>query len=486
MSLRDAFPKPREYASHYSISFARGERARSFALRPIVLVALLSIVPVLAFGCLGLTLLFIFRDDLLASMMARETEMQYAYEDRLASMRTQMERMKSRELLQEQAYEGRLHELFARQAQLETRASLVANLAHRAGVGADVTGDIPRLPAVAAKTEATATKPLSQDRAPNPLLSQRFPGPPGNLPSAITSFAPITTSEPFANTKPHPDTMELRLAPSAEPADAMPPPHRQSAIDAPQERDSAGVALDATLPGRLAVAASALDRVERSQVDTLAKLRAPALATAERLRIVLAETGLSPDRLIQAAGTDKRSPQGGPFVPVQLGPESSPFVREFATVQEALLITDRLRRVLPHVPLRKPLPGAPDVTSGFGVRIDPFLGRPAMHTGIDLRDDYGAPVRATAAGRVVTAEWTGGYGKMVELDHGSGLTSRYGHLSAISVREGEMVEARTIIGRIGSTGRATGPHLHYEVRIDDEAVDPTRFLRAGAKLASGE
>jgi murein DD-endopeptidase MepM/ murein hydrolase activator NlpD len=279
--------------------------------------------------------------------------------------------------------------------------------------------------------------------------------------------------------------MELRLAPSAEPADAT-PPHRQSAIDAPQERDSADVALDATLPGRLAVAASALDRVERSQVDTLTKLRAPALATAERLRMALAETGLSPDRLLQAADTDKRSPQGGPFVPVQLGPESSPFVREFATVQEALLITDRLRRVLPHVPLRKPLPGAPDVTSGFGVRIDPFLGRPAMHTGIDLRDDYGAPVRATAAGRVVTAEWTGGYGKMVEVDHGSGLTSRYGHLSAISVREGEMIEARTIIGRIGSTGRATGPHLHYEVRIDDEAVDPSRFLRAGAKLARGE
>jgi murein DD-endopeptidase MepM/ murein hydrolase activator NlpD len=485
MSLRDAFPKPREYASHYSISFARGGRARSFAVRPSVLVSLLSLVPMLAFGCLALTLLFIFRDDLLASLMARQTEMQYGYEDRLASMRTQMERMKSQELLQEQAYEGRLHELFARQAQLETRASLVANLAQRAGVGADVSGDVPRPAAAAVKAQSMA-RPPSQDAAPNPLLSQRFSGPPGDLPSATTSFAPITTSQPFANTKPHPDMMELRLAPSAEPADATPPPHRQSAIDAPQERDSADVALDATLPGRLAVAASALDRVERSQVDTLAKLRAPALATAERLRMALAETGLSPDRLLQAAGTDKRSPQGGPFVPVQLGPDSSPFVREFATVQEALLITDRLRRIVPHVPLRKPLPGAPDVTSGFGVRIDPFLGRPAMHTGIDLRDDYGAPVRATAAGRVVTAEWTGGYGKMVEVDHGNGLGSRYGHLSAISVSAGQTVEAGTVIGRIGSTGRATGPHLHYEVRIDDEAVDPSRFLRAGAKLASGE
>jgi murein DD-endopeptidase MepM/ murein hydrolase activator NlpD len=155
-------------------------------------------------------------------------------------------------------------------------------------------------------------------------------------------------------------------------------------------------------------------------------------------------------------------------------------------VQEAVLATDRLRRILPHVPLRKPLPGAPEVTSGFGVRIDPVLGRPAMHTGIDLRDDYGAPVRATAAGHVVTAEWTGGYGNMVEVDHGNGLTTRYGHLSGIGVREGQAIEVGTVIGRIGSTGRATGPHLHYEVRIDDEAVDPWRFLRAGQKLARSD
>jgi murein DD-endopeptidase MepM/ murein hydrolase activator NlpD len=279
--------------------------------------------------------------------------------------------------------------------------------------------------------------------------------------------------------------MELRLAPSGEPSDAT-PAHQQSAIDAPQGRESADASLDATLPRRLAIAASALDRVETNQVDTLAKLKAPALAIAERLRSALAETGLSPDRLTQFAGADKTLSQGGPFVPVQLGPESSPFVREFSKLQATLLATDRLRRIVPHVPLRRPLPSASEVTSGFGVRIDPFLGRPAMHTGIDLRDDYGAPVRATAAGRVVTAEWTGGYGNMVEIDHGNGIASRYGHLSGITVREGQTVGAGTVIGRIGSTGRATGPHLHYEVRIDDEAVDPARFLRAGSKLANAE
>jgi murein DD-endopeptidase MepM/ murein hydrolase activator NlpD len=280
--------------------------------------------------------------------------------------------------------------------------------------------------------------------------------------------------------------MELRLGPSAEPTESALPARKQSAIDVPADRDSADAPPDATLPGRLAIAASALDRVERKQVDTLAQLRAPALAAAERLRTALAETGLSADRLIQPAGAEKSAPQGGPFVPIQLGPDSSPFAREFSKVQEAVLATDRLRRIVPYVPLRKPLPGAPEVTSGFGVRMDPFLGRPAMHTGVDLRDDYGAPVRATAAGRIVTAEWTGGYGNMIEIDHGNGLTTRYGHLSGIAVREGQAIEVGTVVGRIGSTGRATGPHLHYEVRIDEEAVDPSRFLRAGAKLAGSD
>jgi murein DD-endopeptidase MepM/ murein hydrolase activator NlpD len=480
MSLRDAFPKPRDYPTHYAISFARGERARTFALRPSVLVGVVSTVPLLALGCLALTLLFIFRDDLLASLMSRQAEMQYAYEDRLASMHTQIERMKSRELLQEQAYQGRLHELFVRQAQLETRATLVASLAQRAGSGADVTGDIPRPPST--QRPESAAKAASQEAASNPLLSQRFSGAPAGLPPAISSFAPITTSRPFPEPKPHPDAMELRLAPSAEPSEAAPSPHQQSTNAAP-ERDAADSSLDATLPARLAIAASALDRVERKQVDTLAQLRVPALAAAQRLRTALAETGLSPDRLIAPAG-GKTLPQGGPLMPVQLGPDSSPFAREFAQVQEAVLATDRLRRIVPYVPVRKPLPGAPEVTSGFGVRLDPFLGRPAMHTGIDLRDDYGAPVRATAAGKVVTAEWTGGYGNMVEVDHGNGIATRYGHLSGIAVREGQSVEVGTVVGRIGSTGRATGPHLHYEVRIDDEAVDPARFLRAAAKLAT--
>jgi hypothetical protein len=116
-------------------------------------------------------------------------------------------------------------------------------------------------------------------------------GLPVGVPQAATSFAPVTTRQPFTEPKPHPDRMELRLAPSSDPAE-VPPPRRQSAIDAPVERESANASLHITLPARLAIAASALDRVERKQVETLAKLRTPLLAAAERLRIALAATGL--------------------------------------------------------------------------------------------------------------------------------------------------------------------------------------------------
>ena len=138
------------------------------------------------------------------------------------------------------------------------------------------------------------------------------------------------------------------------------------------------------------------------------------------------------------------------------------------------------------MPLAGPLPGSPEVTSPFGARIDPFLGRPALHTGVDLKQEYGAEVRTTAAGRVSFAGQMGGYGNMVEVDHGNGLASRYAHLSHIDVAEGDTVSKGSVLGEVGSTGRATGPHLHYEVRIDGEPVDPMRFLDAGLRLAKAE
>lgn len=182
-----------------------------------------------------------------------------------------------------------------------------------------------------------------------------------------------------------------------------------------------------------------------------------------------------------AATEDTQAPAGGPFLPWTRPPDD-PFARQLHRIRTTANTVDALEKEIGAIPVRRPTSGETDVTSAFGPRLDPFLRQPAMHTGIDFRGDPGDPVYATAAGRVVHAERNGGYGLMVEIDHGNGLVTRYAHLSAISVANGASVAPGDRIGRIGSTGRSTGPHLHYEVRLLGEAADPQRFLRAGLRL----
>lgn len=116
-------------------------------------------------------------------------------------------------------------------------------------------------------------------------------------------------------------------------------------------------------------------------------------------------------------------------------------------------------------------------SSGYGYRLHPVSGRQAFHHGVDLAVSSGTPVMATAQGRVVKAGWAGGYGLLVVLDNGNGVHTRFGHLSSISVREGEDVRQGQLLGRSGATGRVTGPHLHYEVRLDGGSVDPLSLAR---------
>ncbi len=129
------------------------------------------------------------------------------------------------------------------------------------------------------------------------------------------------------------------------------------------------------------------------------------------------------------------------------------------------------------VPSQKPVERAV-FTSGFGTRSDPFGGYTAMHAGIDLAGPVGTPIYAAADGIVDRAGWANGYGNLVELDHGKSIQTRYGHLSAILVTNGQRVRRGDLIARMGSTGRSTGSHLHYEVRLDGHAVNPVPFLQS--------
>ncbi|MBL8586949.1 MAG: peptidoglycan DD-metalloendopeptidase family protein [Methylobacteriaceae bacterium] len=474
MSLRQSFPAPRLPDTHFFVTLSRGDNVRAFALRPVALYALAAIVPTLCLLYAAAAAWLFFRDDMLASLMNRQAQMQYAYEDRIAALRAQIDRVTSRQLLDQDSFEGKVHDLLSRQAQLESRGAVVASLASHAGFARQDAVALPRVADPRAQSEGKVdgkidgkTRGLAPARASlNPLLRDRE-GP--QLPAGAQGFAPI------------------EAAPRAEPprpAVAKPAPLRSSEVSTEGVTEIKRVMRETgalPIPQRLGRIAQSLDTLELRQIRELSSIESRARAFAGRLRQALADAGLPADRMTPPAAAP--GAVGGPFVPLKVDPNGSLFEREVARLQTALLAADRYRRIAPYVPLRAPLGGGAEQTSGFGARVDPFLGRAAMHAGVDFRDEYGAPVRSTGAGKVVTAGWQGGYGNMVEIDHGNGLTSRYAHMSSILVAEGQSVSAGAIVGKLGSTGRSTGPHLHYEVRIDGEAVDPSRFLRAGAKLA---
>jgi murein DD-endopeptidase MepM/ murein hydrolase activator NlpD len=126
------------------------------------------------------------------------------------------------------------------------------------------------------------------------------------------------------------------------------------------------------------------------------------------------------------------------------------------------------------------------VGSRFGFRIDPFTGEKAMHTGLDFPAEVGTPILAAAGGVVIVQEYHAAYGNMVEIDHGNGLITRYAHASATFVKKGDIVKRGQKIASVGSTGRSTGPHLHFEVWVSGVPQDPQRFLAAGEDLAKSQ
>lgn len=472
----------------FVVKAPRGYKSRSFELSRAKLAAGALFVGALSLSTIAAASYLAFRDDMLASLLDRQTQMQYAYEDRLAALRLRLDQVTSRQFIDQDGVEGKVQNLVLRQAQLETRAAVVAQLVERTmardtGVtlisqtrngapGREARGAGKSLKGAGAISEASAGAAIMAPRPVQGALDDTF--------MSVTG-------------KPEPEGMDLRLGlePEGKPLPLAPPgaaPQRGelTPIDtsqAPAPGASLAQAADPELPmpTRLESLAYAIDRIERDQSRRLSGIVKPALEAAGRLRRAFDIAGLSVERyLAKSKRHESGSAVGGPFVAVK-GADGL-FERDLAAAQSAVATLDGLRRALPTTPLRKPLSGDLQLTSTFGYRTDPFFGRPALHSGVDLREEYGASVRATAAGVVAAAGPNGGYGNMVEVDHGGGLSTRYAHLSAISVAPGQQLAPGAIVGKVGSTGRSTGPHLHYEVRMDGEAVDPARFLKAASAL----
>lgn len=193
-----------------------------------------------------------------------------------------------------------------------------------------------------------------------------------------------------------------------------------------------------------------------------------------RIEQLLASTGLDIDRLLRRIGSSTpQAAEGGPFIAL------SDQVK--TPVQDARYTVD-LQRLIKTLPLASPLSISYQIGSPFGARHDPFNGREAFHSGLDLDAPYRTTVYSTAPGTVSFTGVKEGYGKVVDIDHGNGISTRYAHLHRIMVARGQRVGAHTRIGELGSTGRSTGPHLHYEVIVDGRPVDPARFLEVGRNV----
>lgn len=408
-------------------------------IRPWMFALAGSFVGLFSVGYLLATTYLVLRDDLIGGTIARQARMQHEYEDRIMALRAQVDRVTSRQLLDQQIVEEKVEKLLQQQLELSSRSGRLGALAQSAASAA-INGEAGPSP---------ATEPLAYERhavsSGVKAIEQVMGIAEGNRGATLE---PIGYGEPAARGE-------------------------GETVSARADRLFSRVTLS-------------LKGVEREQLHYMRQMTSGALRTSEAIRAIVERTGFvlpepqTADAEAEAINSGGQTAIGGPFVEPQ---KEDAFEQSLAALDSALVELERTRAAARTLPLASPAP-ATDITSNFGNRVDPFLGRLALHAGIDFGAETGTRIRSTAAGTVTAAGPAGGYGNMVEIDHGNGVSTRYAHLSVALVSVGERVKADQVIAKSGSTGRSTGPHLHYEVRLNGQAVDPMRFLLAGGKLAS--
>ncbi|MER9488532.1 M23 family metallopeptidase [Mesorhizobium sp. M0563] len=406
----------------HTVIIARGDQIRHFTIRPWLAAFCGSALAAIVIGYLLATSYLVLRDDLIGATTARQARMQQAYEDRISALRGQVDRITSRQLLDQQLMETKVSELLERQSQLSLRHGRLAPILERA----ENEVATPPVPTAKPDEHADAT---------------------GSIQPMAYSVASLAA--PLASN----DTRPFSLWSTR--ANPLP---SESAAD---RADKLFVSIN-----------NSLKTIESQQLTRIAALADNAYKSADAISQALEAAGLPVDSEFE------KSDVGGPLIPLD---SSLVFDSKVKELDEALDALDHLKKKARRLPLANPAPGH-SVTSPFGVRTDPILGTAALHSGMDFRAPVGMPAKVTAAGVVVKAGWNGGYGRMVEVDHGNGFVTRYGHLSKIDVAVGQKLDAGDIIGKTGNSGRSTGPHLHYEVRHNGEAIDPLRFLTVGKKV----
>jgi murein DD-endopeptidase MepM/ murein hydrolase activator NlpD len=242
----------------------------------------------------------------------------------------------------------------------------------------------------------------------------------------------------------------------------------------------------AELTGKVGGLEERLTAIQQSQQVMVQRIAEKTRQGVDEVEKTVAMTGLDVDELLSQVEAELG--QGGPLIPFKSpsdpSVENDVVLASVAGLDDEVERWEKLQLVLRSMPLAAPLDQF-YLASKFGRRIDPITRRPAVHEGLDMASALRSPVLATAPGKVVFAGWKGAYGRMVEIDHGLGIHTRYAHLHQITVEVGDEVDYREKVGLLGSSGRSTGPHVHYEVRMNGRPLDPANFLKAGKYVFKG-
>lgn len=402
-----------------TITFSSNGQSKQYNVNTSVLIVAGCVFSMFMIGYVGATGYLAFRDDLIASTVVRQARIKHEYEDRIAALRSKVDKITSRQLLDQQAVEAQVSSLIKQQELLTGRVGDFDGLLERAKRSGLSTTDI--------------TPPTPSPKA---LIDPMKTG-------SVMFGNSITFSSNLRGMQ-----GKTARAESIQIADFQSPAKQLFVSVADQMR-----------------------AVKASQIDNINRLRQEAKRKTDAIANVFAELKIP-------LSTKLKENIGGPYQAARSGFDFHDLSNELKNSLDTL---DTLRAHTNILPVGNPVSGS-RISSRYGNRTDPFKRTKAFHSGIDFKAPSGKRIKSAGAGKVIKAGRNGGYGLMVEIDHGNGITSRYAHMRKISVRVGQKIGRGKIVGQVGSTGRSTGPHLHFEVRRYGKATNPMTFFNVGKKL----
>jgi murein DD-endopeptidase MepM/ murein hydrolase activator NlpD len=479
------------------------ERVQFITFRPLMQ-AILAGVSLLFLGWVAFTSVnVVFKEHIIANKERRYRQMESSYESRIADLQLSYNRLNSALLSAEDQFTSVADDFEAKQNALLALAQ--------------------RKQALQAVAASQATQKEAIPQTASPAISDQLLAADGNTGSQRAIGGAIDAAD--ADTPP-PSAASLAQAPTATPNPAAPAQkirlQQSSMLNFPGADEvkvnSANILrgafgavekLTGTVFGKSRTGAQpdhpALAGIEAQKTRIAALMDRQSTAATALEKSIKAEiadltkairmTGIEPLSLVAKAGKSKETVAakddikggvGGPLVPLSaadVNSDDEAFYAQTAAASESLDELGTLVSALRSVPLTPPVDY--EMTSGFGRRQDPFTNTVAFHTGVDFGGPSGSDVRVTASGVVVYAGSRSSYGNVVEVDHGNGLRTRYAHLRQVLVKVGDKVEKGAPVGKLGSTGRSTGPHVHYEVWYNDKVRDPSKFLKAGRYVLQG-